>query len=197
MAKATSAVGERTQDDVPGVCKASSQAPTAEVRNIENLSERKLQEHIRLEGARLVQQRCDIEIRRWENEITQHVVHALKLVIIMAKSGGNTRNFTKRETSGEPVKERDAMPEQMGTYERTASTACNKRAIVKPCNLCVRRQGQKDRDMLVPSSAGRVRDKLKDVKTHLKNKGSCRGSDETTDAKTSATKATSTAQSER
>ena len=44
--------------------RARSQARTAKVKELSEMSGRKLQEHIRLSGARLVQQRWDVEVRK-------------------------------------------------------------------------------------------------------------------------------------
>ena len=56
------------------------------------MSGRKLQEHIRLSGARLVQQRWDVKVRKDKNDNVNEIPEALRPVTRIAKNAGRTQN---------------------------------------------------------------------------------------------------------
>ena len=124
--------------------RASSPAKAAKVKEIREMSERKLQEHIRLRGARLVQQRWDVEVRKDQEDMTHEIIEALVPVIRMARSKGSTQRARTRQKSNRAVQEHSKMPGQVGA---------NMRAICAPYE---RHEGERTRN----DSTGRQEQKV-------------------------------------
>ena len=73
--------------------RASSQAKAAKVKKIYKMSKRKLQKHIRLQGARLVQRRWDVGVRKDQKAMTHEIIEALIPVIRMTRNTGSTQRM--------------------------------------------------------------------------------------------------------